>query len=73
MERNIRATIRANGIEHPTQTASITNSVVIIMASGELRAGGPVPSNVPRSALGESPNAEQRNIYEMQSIVEPGM
>jgi len=34
VERNSRATIRANGIEHPTQTASITNSVVIIMASG---------------------------------------
>jgi len=38
-ERNIRATIKASGTEHPTQTARITNSVVIIMASGELLCG----------------------------------
>jgi hypothetical protein len=47
-DRNSRATTRANGIEQTIHTARITNNVVI-WSSGELRAGGPVPSHLPIS------------------------
>ncbi|WP_433525474.1 hypothetical protein ACQPZ2_11180 [Nocardia pseudovaccinii] len=63
VERNIRATTSASGIEQPTQTASITNSVVIMMASGEWCAAVLLRRTYPDRARVDPPSAEQRNIY----------